>query len=184
MVSGKYIRTKEYKNKLSETKKRLYKEGKIKPSSTCFKKGHIPWSKKMKGKYHLWKNKKHPALGKTFTEEHRRNLRKAAKGKRIGDKNPMWKGGVTPINQKIRNSKEYKLWRLAVFERDNYTCQFCRARNGKGKNVILNADHIKPFADYPELRFAIDNGRTLCIDCHKKTETYGVRKKGGTNCGK
>ena len=41
-----------------------------------------------------------------------------------------------------------------------------------GKTVTLNADHIKPFAYFPELRFAIDNGRTLCVDCHKKTDTY------------
>jgi len=81
-----------------------------------------------------------------------------------------WKGGITPINKAIRNSFEYKLWRTAVFERDNYTCIWCGA-----KDKYLNADHIKPFAYFPELRFAIDNGRTLCIDCHKTTDTYARR---------
>jgi hypothetical protein len=81
----------------------------------------------------------------------------------------------TPINEKIRKSKKYKEWRTAIFERDNYTCQICGARNfkGNGKTIKLHADHIKPFAYYPELRFDINNGRTLCEDCHKKTDTYG-----------
>jgi len=92
---------------------------------------------------------------------------------RIAHRNSVnWKGGVTPINNKIRQSPEYKLWRTAVFTRDNYTCVWCKQWGG-----VLNADHIKPFADYPELRFAIDNGRTLCIKCHKKTSTYGRNKK-------
>lgn len=90
-----------------------------------------------------------------------------------GENSVHWKGGVTPENHAIRTSKEYKLWRTAVFERDNHTCVWCNARSEKGKPVVLNADHIKPFALYPELRLAIDNGRTLCVPCHKKTDTFG-----------
>ena len=84
-----------------------------------------------------------------------------------------WKGGITPVNEKIRKSLEYRIWRTAVFERDDYTCIWCGLKSGNGKAVTLHADHIKPFADYPELRFAIDNGRTLCVECHKKTCTWG-----------
>lgn len=89
----------------------------------------------------------------------------------LGDKNPNWKGGITPINEKIRKSPEYKLWRHSVLIRDNFTCRFCLVRGGK-----LEADHIKPFALFPELRFAIDNGRTLCRKCHLTTDTWGGRK--------
>jgi len=84
-----------------------------------------------------------------------------------GNRSHLWKGGVTPINKTIRASAEYRLWRTAVFERDNFTCVWCGIRGCE-----LNADHIKPFAYFPELRFAIDNGRTLCVLCHKTTDTY------------
>lgn len=90
------------------------------------------------------------------------------KGKKLskitGENHWNWKGGLTPLNHKIRCSLEYKLWRTAVFERDGYTCVWCGKVGGD-----LNADHIKPFAHYPELRLAIDNGRTLCVSCHRTT---------------
>jgi len=86
------------------------------------------------------------------------------------EKNRNWKGGITLVNKAIRNSAEFSRWRTMVFKRDDYTCQLCFNKGGK-----LNADHIKPFSLYPELRFELSNGRTLCIDCHKTTDTYGSK---------
>ncbi len=87
-----------------------------------------------------------------------------------GENNPNWKGGITPIYKKIRESLEYEEWRTKVFERDLYTCQECGEIGG-----YLNADHIKPFAFYSELRFELSNGRTLCVPCHRNTPTYGFK---------
>lgn len=68
----------------------------------------------------------------------------------------------------IRKSCQYEQWRISVFERDEYTCQHCGGKCQEGQKVYLNAHHIKPFAKYTDLRFDIDNGITLCEDCHKK----------------
>lgn len=103
-------------------------------------------------------------LGKHHSVKSRIKMSEAKKG----DKNYNWKGGMREELKIIRQSLEYRLWREKIFERDNYTCQICNIKGGD-----LNADHIKPFAFYEELRFDLDNGRTLCIECHKKTETYG-----------
>jgi hypothetical protein len=91
---------------------------------------------------------------------------------RTGSNNPMWRGGVTKPNEAFRKSLSYRKWRTSVFVRDDYTCQICKSR---GKT--LHADHIKPFAYFPELRLDINNGRTLCYNCHIKTDTYSNRYK-------
>lgn len=109
------------------------------------------------------------AKKKIFSEEHKRNISLSHQG----EKNSNWKGGITTINSKIRCSMEYKLWRKAVFERDRWTCVWCLDKGSSGHKVVIHADHIKPFSLFPELRFAIDNGRTLCATCHKKTDTWG-----------
>ena len=67
---------------------------------------------------------------------------------------------------------ELKIWRKKVFERDNYTCTQC------GKGGKLQAHHIKRWADYPELRFDVSNGQTLCVGCHSKTEGFMRRYNG------
>jgi hypothetical protein len=103
-------------------------------------------------------------LGRKASKETREKL----KVLHLGDKNPMWKGGITPINKIIRRSSEYKLWRESVFERDNYTCQMCGKRGG-----VIHPHHIKLFSKFINLRFDVNNGITLCKDCHKK-----IHKKG------
>ncbi len=103
---------------------------------------------------------------------HSQETRAKMSASRIGKKNGNWRGGVTPANRAIRTSARMKTWRNAVFLRDDFTCLKCSARG-----VKLNADHIKPFALFPELRFELSNGRTLCEPCHRKTDTFGGRPK-------
>lgn len=86
---------------------------------------------------------------------------------KLGRNNYFWKHGKTEELKLLRRGIEYRLWREAVFARDNYICRYCDGRGGD-----LQAHHIKSFTDYPELRFAIDNGETVCLDCHKKTDNY------------
>jgi|ERR1700734_441147 len=101
-----------------------------------------------------------------------------------GEKNYNWKGGITTIAAQIRASEKYKEWRTHVFTRDNFTCQICGIR---GQN--LNADHIEAFSillrkhGITNVQTAlictdlwdIANGRTLCLECHKKTPTFGCK---------
>lgn len=78
--------------------------------------------------------------------------------------NPNWRGGVTKSRKAYMSTIEYKNWRKAVFKRDNYTCLKCGKRGGD-----LEAHHVKSWKDYPELRYDVINGETLCKDCHIKT---------------
>lgn len=104
------------------------------------------------------------ALGSKHTPEARRKISEALSG----SKSRWWRGGITEKHKRIRNTLDYRLWREAVFNRDDFTCRACAKRGGE-----LEADHIMPFSTHPDLRFEVYNGRTLCEPCHRKTDTYG-----------
>jgi len=90
-----------------------------------------------------------------------------------GSKHHHWKDGATPKRIKQLQSFEHKLWREAIFARDNYTCVLCGVRNGNGYKVVLHPDHIIPYCQRPDLAYDLSNGRTLCRECHRKTPTFG-----------
>lgn len=81
--------------------------------------------------------------------------------------------GCFKINRadvKCRLRPETNIFRATVFARDNHACVLC------GNTQKLIADHIKPYAHYPALRYTPENGRTLCVNCHRKTSTYALTK--------
>lgn len=88
-----------------------------------------------------------------------------------GEKAPNWMGGISKINHKIRGSILFRLWREAVYARDNWTCQKYHIRGG-----TLHPHHIINFAQVPELRFAVDNGITLSDKAHREFHRLFGRK--------
>ena len=106
-------------------------------------------------------------LGKKLSEEHKKDISKSL----VGNKRAFGKRWTVPSRRNynknyllyIRNSSGMIGWKNAVFSRDNFTCQVCGQYGGE-----LNVHHIKSFRDYPELRQDINNGMTLCKNCHKK----------------
>lgn len=155
---------------------------------THFKKGMTPWNKGIKrldmtGRNHFaWKGGKQKRnclfCSKEFYIEHDR-IKDKSRGKfcsrscvgkyHKGELGFNWRGGIYITNLQIRSSSPYKAWRIAVFKRDNWKCVIC------GTKGIIEADHIKPFSLFKELRLDINNGRTLCATCHKSTTSYGKK---------
>jgi hypothetical protein len=126
--------------------------------------------------------------GKPKSESARQNMRKV----RLGAKSHLWKGGITPINKAIRRTLQYRLWRTEIFIRDNRTCVECGAKTRDIQadhypisfSAILNKliveqglENLLEKALKYEMFWIIENGRTLCFNCHKKTFTYGINKK-------
>jgi len=191
MPTGIYKRTEEIRNKISkgmlghfvssETKRKL-SLAKMGNNNPCYGKRLSEEQKRKISKKGIRMSEEQKRKigesnkGKILSLETRNKLSKSHIGLINGSKHWNWQGGITPENLMIRNSIEIRLWRETVFARDNWTCQNCDKRDGG----ILHSHHIKSFSEYPELRFAIDNGITLCEECHKKKGLHkGIVKTNG-----
>ena len=160
-------------------------------NKTIFKKGHKTnlgktWrvskaGKKamgegQKGKVSGFKGKKHTEKSKLKNKLKHLGIEKSPKAYSFskGNKNPNWKGGITPRVMKVRNSAKYQIWRNAVYLRDNFTCQDCGMRG-----CYIEAHHKISFSklfgtENHNKIFEINNGLTLCIPCHNETKLGGA----------
>ncbi len=132
-------------------------------------KGHVPWNKGKKTGHTPWNKGKIGIMRGRMPK---------------GSAHHNWRGGTRQLRKDIQGTGEYKNWRTSVFKRDDFTCVVC---DGIG---TINADHIKPFSEIilenkiTSLKEAlnckelwdIDNGRTICVRCHRKTDSYGLKQ--------
>lgn len=113
---------------------------------------------------------------KVMSDESRKKMSLARLGRFGKEQHWNWKGGISPRDI---SSNRYKLWRLSVFERDEYTCQKCQHHNSPGNRKTLNAHHIVPWSRCVEKRYDISNGLTLCQSCHFAIHTNEYWKQNG-----
>jgi hypothetical protein len=138
----------------------------------CSKCGYKIQSKKLKGR--------------KFTQGHKKNLSLAKGGSGIPHENDN-------LAYSIRHLFEYIQWRTQVFKQDNFTCQECgqvghqlEAHHIKGFSKLLSKflnkySQFNPTKDKETLLklalnykpfWKLNNGQTLCKDCHKITDNY------------
>jgi len=184
-------RTEESKKKTSESMKKsflLYPDkhqywlGKKQPKDMVKKKADALRGRKRSPFTLVWREN----MSKSQKEKPKLNLR--------GDKHGNWKGGIKSLLHMVRHCINYRNWRTSVFIRDKYTCQKCGDKNydGRGKTIYLEADHFPVLFKDLMNKFNIitleqaegcvefwdiNNGRTLCLECHNKTKPGRGDKK-------
>jgi len=158
-----------------------------------FQKGNMAWNKgkhiRLNNSLDKWRknggvvyNKGKKLSPETIEKIKTKRALQVGAGFQKKEKHWNWKGGRTALRKQVQQTYLYRQWRKSVFERDNYTCQECGITG-----TTLNADHIKPYSKIisenkietvEQAKMCLElwnilNGRTLCVACHKNTETYG-----------
>lgn len=148
-------------------------EHKAKLANAKFKKGNTLHG--FKGKAHSDSFKKMQSeLKKVSNPMFNPITAKKVGDSRKGELNHTWKGGVS-LKKNIRYNSQYRKWRKCVLDRDSHTCTKCGINKEKGYNSYMTAHHIKEFGKFPELRYDLDNGTTLCVPCHSKETSIEMK---------
>ena len=174
MPTGIYKRTKEHNEKISKAHRgNKYSLG-YKHSEEAKKRMSASQRKRIEDGLHNFN------IGRVVPDEIKQKISESHRG----NKNPNWRGGFVDLSQKIRTCFEYRLWRSDVFTRDCFTCQECGDSSGgnleshhiKALSVIISDNNIKTIEEAIQCEelWNINNGQTLCKDCHHKTDSYGV----------
>jgi 5-methylcytosine-specific restriction endonuclease McrA len=144
--------------------------------------------------------------GRTLSEGHIKKIRESmtpevrkkisdARQKQVmpsGEGHPNWKGGHSKERQARYKTPEYRQFVNTVLERDNYTCQWCGAKNGLGETIVLQVHHIIHYWERLDLAYDVENGITLCKPCHQKAHkgmkppdipSYKGKPRKCTKCG-
>ena len=140
-----------FEERLSHVKLRVY------CSRRCAKIGQLPWNKGIKG-YSL--------KSKGITRQKVIPWNKGLIGYNSGSKNGKWIIDRSKLKKSERKDQdvEYVYWARSIKKRDNWKCKI-NNNDCKGR---LEAHHILSWRDYPELRYDINNGITLCQFHHPK----------------
>ena len=139
------------------------------------KKNHLGFKHSKEARIKISQNnlgKKAWNKGKTWSEKIKKRISETNKRKGIepkvkwiglGKNHWNWKEDRTKLKRfndtaKDRRSSAYTEWRKRVWVRDNWKCKIAN----QDCNGRIEAHHILSYTHYPELRYELNNGITLC----------------------
>lgn len=176
----------EHKRKISiaNTDKKRSEKTKKEMSETRKREGSYYYGKHLSKEHREKLSKAH--IGNLLSEEAKRKKSESQRGNKCYN----WQGGITPFNQQIRKTYEYRQWRSDVFTRDDFTCQECGQRG-----CYLHSHHIKSFSSIMQFYeittleealsceelWNINNGITLCKRCHWKLHKKVIQNEWNIN---
>ena len=81
-----------------------------------------------------------------------------------GEGHPNYRSDLTKAERESnRDIHGYSTWQIEVKKRDNFVCQCCGDK--RGRNLVSH--HLDGWDNFRDKRLDVDNGVTLCEDCHK-----------------
>lgn len=124
-----------------------------------------------------WLGKKRPEIKKWLIPlpagiyKHTQEAKDKISVSHKGSKHYRWNPDREAVKKNLRNDGEYLQWVLRVKKRDKGQCKI----KNKGCSGYLIVHHILSWSQYPELRYEINNGITLCQAHHPRKRAEEVR---------